>query len=258
MEGLDLLKDAEDDGVLSSTSLQILNTNDIGLDIEAALGTPALQVESSEVVLVTVLGDDSGSIANAHNEDIVRNGYNLVLEALTDKDKLSQAQIDSILLHICFLNSGDLHDYRPVENAIRLDDTNYRGSGGTPLYDQAVIVLGKVVAKAQEFMNNGVAVRTVTLIVTDGHDEGSKRATPKDVAQIMKDVLASETNVVAAMGIDDGWTDFTAIFTEMGIKPEWILTPGNTEEEIRKAFQVFSQSAQVVSRGAVLGGGFGV
>ncbi len=255
MEAITLLEDAKDDGALSVTSLQTLTALDVGADIEAALGTPALDVESSKVVLFTVLGDDSGSIANANNEQVVRDGYNLVLDALTDGSRLSQSQIDSTLIHTCFLNSGDLHEYRPVSNAIRLDDTNYRGTGGTPLYDQTAIVLAKVLAKAQEFANEGIAVRTVTLIVTDGHDESSRRATARDVARVMTDVLAAETNIVAAMGIDDGgYTDFRAVFTEMGIRDEWILTPGNTPAEIRSAFQVFSQSAQAASQAATLGG----
>jgi len=36
----------------------------------------------------------------------------------------------------------------------------------------------------------------------------------------------------------------------MGIRDEWILTPGNSEAEIRKAFRVFSQSAVRASQGA--------
>ncbi len=46
----------------------------------------------------------------------------------------------------------------------------------------------------------------------------------------------------------------------MKIRDEWILTPGNSDSEIRKAFQVFSQSAVRVSQSAGnLGslGGFG-
>lgn len=249
-EGLDLLQDAKEDGVLSGTSLQTLSALDIGAEIEAALGTPALQIESSEVVLVTLMIDDSGSIKNANNEQIVRDGYNLVLDALTDSSRLSQAQIDSILIHTCYLNGGDLYEYRPVINADRMDTNNYHGSGGTPLYDQSVVLLGKIIAKAQEFANEGVAVRTVTLIVTDGHDESSRRATARDVSQVMKDALAAETNIVAGMGIDDEWTDFKQVFSEMGVRDEWILTPGNTANEIRSAFQIFSQSAQQASRTA--------
>ena len=257
-EGIDLLEDAKEDGSLSGASLQTLNNLDIGADIENALGTPALDVESSEVVLVTLLIDDSGSITHGNNEQVVRDGYNLVLDALTDTTRLSQAQIDSILIHCCYLNGGDLYEYRPVANAERMDGSNYRGSGGTPLYDQSVVLLGKVIAKAQEFANEGVAVRTVTLIVTDGHDEGSRRATARDVATVMKDVLLSEVNIVAGMGIDDGWTNFRQVFSEMGLCDEWILTPGNTATEIRAAFQLFSQSAQQASKTAAFSsmGGF--
>ena len=258
-KGLTLLNDAEEEGALSGGSLQTLKALDIGAEIEAALGTPALDVESSEVILVTILGDDSGSINYANNEQVVRDGYNFVLESLTDTSRLSKSQIDSILIHTCMMNKGDLHEYRPVLNAIRLDDTNYHGSGGTPLYDQTAIVLAKVLAKAQEFANEGIAVRTVTLVVTDGHDEGSRRATARDVARVMKDVLEAETNIVAAMGIDDGGnTDFRAVFSEMGLRDEWILTPGNTAAEIRTAFQMFSQSAQQASQNATFSsmGGF--
>ena len=44
--------------------------------------------------------------------------------------------------------------------------------------------------------------------------------------------------------------DLRAIFREMGIEDRWILTPGNNPSEIRKAFQVFSQSAVRASRAA--------
>ena len=52
----------------------------------------------------------------------------------------------------------------------------------------------------------------------------------------------AECHIVAAMGFSDGSTDFRQIFREMGIEDRWILTPGATASEIRKAFQVFSQS----------------
>ena len=52
------------------------------------------------------------------------------------------------------------------------------------------------------------------------------------------------------MGISDGTTDFRAVFREMGIEDRWILTPGNNPSEIRKAFQVFSQSAVRASQAA--------
>jgi hypothetical protein len=136
-----------------------------------------------------------------------------------------------------------------MAQAVRMDTKNYDPNQGTPLYDQTVVLLGTVLAKAQEFADNGVPVRTVTLLITDGADAGSYRADAKTVKSIIDDMLRAETHIVAAMGIDDGSTNFRQVFQAMGIRDEWILTPGNSDTEIRKAFQVFSQSAVRASQG---------
>jgi hypothetical protein len=60
----------------------------------------------------------------------------------------------------------------------------------------------------------------------------------------------AENHIIAAMGIDDGRTDFRQVFQDMGIRDEWILTPGNSQKDIRNAFQVFSQSAVRASQSA--------
>jgi hypothetical protein len=127
---------------------------------------------------------------------------------------------------------------------------NYDPNQGTPLYDQTLILLGTVLAKAQEFSDNGVPVRTVTLIITDGADAHSLRADAQSVASVVGDMLKAENHIIAAMGIDDSYTDFRTVFKEMGIRDEWILTPGDSDSEIRQAFQVFSQSAVRVSQSA--------
>ena len=73
----------------------------------------------------------------------------------------------------------------------------------------------------------------------------------------------TENHIIGAMGIDDGTTDFMHIFHEiMGIPEEWVLTPANTASEIRRAFNLFSQSAVRASQSAAsfsqtASGGFG-
>jgi hypothetical protein len=67
-------------------------------------------------------------------------------------------------------------------------------------------------------------------------------------------MIAQENHIVAAMGISDGSTDFRGVFRAMGIADRWILTPGNSASEVRRAFQVFSQSAVRAAAGAQLGG----
>lgn len=248
-----LLDNAHDEGALSAASMQVLTVADLGAQIQAGLGVSIDDVEASEVVLVTLMPDDSGSIRFAGNADAVRAGQNLVLDAL----RASRQQGD-VLVHTRYLNGHVLHPYCPLSSAVRMDASNYDPSLGTPLYDQSVVLLGTVLAKAQELADHGVPCRTVTLLITDGADAGSVRATAADVATLVRDMQRAECHVVAAMGIDDGSTDHRAVFRSMGIEDRWILTPKNSDGEIRRAFQVFSQSAVQASQTAAVGnlGGF--
>ncbi|MDJ0616227.1 MAG: hypothetical protein QNJ63_05635 [Calothrix sp. MO_192.B10] len=245
-----LFQSAQSQGLLSNNSMQALNVFDIGAQIQAGLGIDVDDVMASEVVLVTIMPDDSSSIEYGGNTAVVRAGHNTILDALVNCN-----QKDSILVHNRYLNGFVLYPYCPVSQAVRMDGKNYNPRQGTPLYDQTVVLLGTVLAKAQEFEDNGVPVRTVTLIITDGADMHSQKATAKTVRAIVNDMLQAENHIIAAMGIDDGGqTDFRQVFQEMGIRDEWILTPGNSQKEIRQAFQVFSQSAVQISQSASLGG----
>lgn len=240
----ELFRNAQEEGTLSPEAMQALSAADLGAQIQAGLGVSVDDVPSSEVVLVTMMPDDSGSIgAVAQNVQAVRDGHNAVLEALA-----RSRQAEGVLVHTRYLNGHVLYPYCVLDRAVRMDSKNYRACNGTPLYDQSVVLLGTVLAKAREFTEAGVAVRTVSLLITDGLDEHSTRARATDVKAIVDDMRRAETHVVAAMGIDSGGTPFRKVFREMGIEDRWILTPGNTPSEIRRAFQVFSQSAAQISQ----------
>ena len=244
------------EGTISQQTLLALTILDLGAQIQAGLGVCADDVPASEVVLVTQMPDDSGSMQHGQNAQLARDGHNQVLDAL-----VASKQKESILAHTRYLNGHVLFPYRPVANAVRMDAANYQPDLGTPLYDQAMVLLGTVLAKAQEFAQAGVQARTVTLILTDGGDCGSQRHRAGDVALLVRDLLRMETHVVAAMGLYDGDTDFRKVFHQMGIEDRWILTPGAGAQEIRRAFRLFSQSALRASQvaqafGAASAGGF--
>ncbi|NER00900.1 MAG: hypothetical protein F6K30_30120 [Cyanothece sp. SIO2G6] len=232
-----LFQSAHDDGLLSNASMQALNVTDIGAQIQAGLGIHVDDVMSSEVVLVTIMPDDSGSIRFSGNAAVVRAGHNTILDALS-----TTQQQENILIHNRYLNGTVLYPYCPLSQAVRMDDKNYDPNKGTPLYEQTIILLGTVLAKTQEFSDNGVPVRTVTLVITDGAD-GSSHVPPAKAKSVVDDMLRSENHIIAAMGIEDGHTDFKQVFRSMGIRDEWILTPGNSKNDIKQAFQLFSQSA---------------
>lgn len=237
-------------GVLSNEALVAINISDLGADINAAMGISIDDVQSSEVTLLSMLIDDSGSIRFVSgNTEAVRLGHNTIIEALS-KTK----QKDGILAMCSCLNTGLLYPYTPVDQAAQMDTQNYNPQGGTPLYDKTIVTLGSVIAKCQDLMDNGIACRTVTILVSDGADNsyipGSSNHGAAKVKKIVNDMLRAENHIVAALGINDGQTDFRAVFSEMGIRDEWILTTANTPSEIRKAFVMLSQSAQRASQAA--------
>jgi hypothetical protein len=256
-----VLQQAVEDQGLSAATGKLLSAPDVGEQIQDAIGIEADSVESSEVTLVTFLVDDSGSISAAGNEQAVRDGHNLVIDAL-----VGTKQKKGILMHTRYLNGTVLFPYQKIEDAVRMDKLNYAAMGGTPLYDQAVVALGSVIAEAQQLTQNGIQVRSVTVIVTDGHDEHSKRNTAPDVKKVVRDM--GEDHIVAAIGIDDGSTDFRRVFGGMGIQDKWIIVVDPNDQktqqsEIRRAFQMVSQSAVRASQGAAnfsktAMGGFGV
>ena len=238
-----------EDGLLSRGGMGTLQVTDIGAQIQAGLGVDVNDVTTSEVTLVTLLIDDSASIRAAGNEGIVRNGHNFVIDALKDA-----RAANGILAHCRYLNGTVLYPYDLIERAPLMTNANYHANGSTPLYDQTVVTLGTVVAKIGEFEGANVPARAITLIVTDGADMGSRFHTASSVRPLVEDLLRREDHIVAGLGISDGCTDFRQVFTEMGVPDAWILTPANSEKEIRAAFRLFSQSAVRASQAAVLGG----
>ncbi|MBU2036718.1 hypothetical protein KJ866_00710 [Patescibacteria group bacterium] len=256
-----LFSTAKAEGELSAGAINALTVVDLGAQIQPALGISALDVQASEVVIVSMKIDDSGSISAAGNEQSVRDGHNIVVDALGESK-----QIDNILVQTSYLNGKILYPYVLLDQAKRMDGRNYQANGGTPLYDETMVLLATVMVKYLEFADQGVPARTISLIVTDGRDEHSRKVLdPAPIKKVVTEMLKKERHIIAGMGIGQTQDDkdfFRDIFQRMGLRDEWILTPDNTPSEIRKAFQVFSQSSVRASRSAAsfsktAAGGFG-
>src|SRR5262245_44932704 len=141
-----LLKTAHQQGTLSAQAMTALDVVDLGAQIQAGLGVAVDDVAASEVVLVTMMPDDSGSIASAGNERAVCDGHNLVLDALA-----ASRQAGDVFVHTRYLNGHVLYPYASLDQAVRMSGRNYDANKGTPLYDQTLVLLATVLAKSQEF-----------------------------------------------------------------------------------------------------------
>lgn len=270
----DLFQSAQNDDVIGQDAFDALQVVDLGTKIGDALGTPADQFQQDEVVLVAVLIDDSGSIRFCGNTEPVADSHNEVIEALTESK-----QQDNILFHSRLLSGEIINPFVSIDQAVRLQTGpggNYNPNSGTPLYDETVAFWGTILAKSQEFSDQGVPVRTISLILTDGSDQhstqfyeyeddpniGHWRAPKKGVNALATDLLRQECHILSGMGVadddDDQYqTDFRTVFQRMGIRDEWIVVvkqAGRSKEEfrseLRKQCQVFSQSAVRASQSA--------
>jgi len=254
-----LFQAAHEDDAIGQQSLNALQIVDLGAKIADAMGTPADQFQQSEVILLAILVDNSGSIRFAGNSDAVRDGCNTIIGALTESK-----QQDNIMALIRLLSpisgmagSEVLYPYGLIDDAPKLDQHNYNPNEGTPLYDETLVFLGSVLAKAQEYADQGIPCRTISLIITDGADQhspthcGGRGTTPDKVKVLVEDMLRQENHIIGAMGIkDDDGVDYNLIFKSMGLRDEWISTPKSDPTSIRKQCQVFSQSAVRASQSA--------
>lgn len=243
-----IMNEAISDGLLSSSSQATLsNFPDLNAQIQQGLGVTPDEIATKDVVLVSMLIDDSGSIRFASQSDAVRQGHNLVLDSIQESK-----QEDNVLVHVRYLNGTVLTPYVRVQDAAKMTTHNYNPNGGTPLYDETVVFLASIAAKYQEFQSAAVPCRCITLIVTDGVDEHSYRSNDRDVKHIVTDLLKTEDHIIATMGIGDDKDQWDPVFEGMGIPEDWRLTPSTSGHDIRAAFSMFSKSAVRVSQSGVV------
>lgn len=234
-----LLVDAAANGDINAQTANILTSAATLSQIKKGEGVTADTYPHGAVRIITMLLDDSPSIEENGNTDHVIDGHNQIISGLLGSSQ--KQQLETI---VCCrtLNAGVLYGYKRLVDVPKLTRSLFSTSGSTPLFDQAIVTFGGVIAKVQEFENAGVPARTWTMIMSDGGDYRSKHK-PADVMTVVKE-LNSEQHTVLALGVSDGTTDFTQVFLAMGIKrPKIDVVNGKDAAALRRMFNQASQSA---------------
>lgn len=234
-----------------SHGLQNLVTGNLGaVVIAGAAGKDAEDIVASDVLLVTLLVDASSSIHARGLEDAVRDGANMLADALSHT-----RERDAILMALWTFNDDVrvVHSYVGLDDVTRLDKTNYAGVGCTRLFDTWCDALTANVLYAQRLRDSGTPCKSIVVVVTDGEDVGSKRRAA-DCKRISQDVLASEQFTLAFVGVGND-VDFHAVARDMGVPDGCVTVQAQaTPSAIRKVFRMVSQSAVRASQGIVAPG----
>lgn len=242
-----LLSSAQNVGTISAQTAQMITGNLGAVVIAGAAGKDTEDIVASDVMLVTLLVDASSSIHGRNLEDAVRDGQNLLVDAL------SQArERDSILMALWTFNDDIrvVHSYVGLDDVTRLDAKSYQAVGSTRLYDTWCDALAANVAYAQQLRDAGTPCKSVVVVITDGEDVGSRRRTT-DCANISRDLLASEQFTLAFVGVGTD-VDFHAVARAMGIPDGSVTVQAQaTPAGLRKVFHLVSQSTIRASQGMV-------
>ncbi len=243
----ELLAAAVADGIVSKQSI----TGNLGAVVIAGAAGKALEdITSSDVTLITLLVDASGSIHDRGLEAAVREGQNALVDAFA-----GAKERDSVLLALWTFNSQlDVkHAYLPVDESHRLDAKSYRASGGTRLYDTWCDALTANVAYAQRLRDGGTPCRSVVVVVTEGEDVGSQR-TAGECERLSRDLLASEQFTLAFVGVGSS-VAFADVAKAMGVPAGCVLVQKDaTPSALRAAFMMVSRSAIRASQGRIAPG----
>lgn len=199
------------------------------------LGASPEDIRRTECYLLLVVLDDSGSMRGAERE--AGEAFNAFLKDYKQAKKSEEISSD-VLIAVATLNRGLIYPYTRIENARSLD--SYYAGGNTPLYDVTLKAEGLQIAKTTELALYGVAVKTVTLLITDGCDEGSY-APASEVKRVLKSIQQDRNHIVG--GIYRGWAR-KSTFTEMGIPAKWVLDGGSGGRDLLNAFSRFSKASR--------------
>lgn len=241
-----ILGEAAAEGVISPGSLQVIDIDDTVL--AGAGGIDIDEIVATEVILMTFIYDDSGSISFAGLAGSVIIGQNEMIDSIA-----VSKQKDGILMAQWKLGSAAelVHSYLPIDQAAKLDGSNYDPRSGTALYDVWLDALAANVAYAQKLRSGGIPVRSIAAIITDGMNEHSRKYDIGDCRRVNQELLMSEQFALAFVGVGNSQSDedrFRQVALEMGFPDGSILTAsGMTEQErksaMRRVFGLVSQSA---------------
>lgn len=218
--------------------------------IAGAAGKAAEDIVASDVLLVTLIVDASSSIHARGLEDSVREGANMLVDALN-----ATRERESVLMALWSFNDDTrvIHSYVGLDDVTRLDKKNYAGVGCTRLYDTWCDALTANVVYAQRLRDSGTPCKSIVVVVTDGEDVGSKRRAA-ECKRISEQLLASEQFTLAFVGVGTD-VDFHKVARDMGVPDGCVAVQAQTTPSaIRSVFRMVSQSAIRASQGLVAPG----
>lgn len=200
-----------------------------GLDDYSGKNTSIDDIENENVTLMMIGIDCSGSMYT--HESTMRKCLSDFRDALADSKDANEILISRAnFSHNCD-PARDISGYKHIEEL----DTSFSALGQTAMYDCIVNGTKEMMAYREYLRKEGVRVKAVFAIFSDGYDNSSRHS-KSDARRCIEDLNREEiTTAFISFG-----GDAQREAQDCGFKN--ILTTQNTASELRKAFDCLSKS----------------
>lgn len=213
-----------------------LDIDGLGADIEAQ-NTAIDDLESENVNLMLIGIDGSGSMSSYRND---------MMQCLTDfKEALenSKEANEILVARADFASDIDIGGYKAIDEF----DTSFSAGGCTAMYDAVVEGSAKMLEYRKYLRDQGVRVKCVFAIFSDGYENGSKA-----------DVAAAR-QAIANLNREEITTAFISFGSDAKVEAQKLgfvnmLEVGSSASELRKAFNCLSKSVIESSKSVVADG----
>lgn len=213
-----------------------LDIDGLGADIESQ-NTAIDDLESENVNLMLIGIDGSGSMSSYRND---------MIQCLSDfKDALenSKEANEILVARADFSSDINIGGYKAIDEF----DTAFSAGGCTAMYDAVVEGAAKMLEYRKYLRDQGVRVKCVFAIFSDGYENGS-RADVSDARQAIANLNREEiTTAFISFGSDAKVEAQKLGFVNM-------LEVGSSASELRKAFNCLSKSVIESSKSVVADG----
>jgi uncharacterized protein YegL len=193
---------------------------------------------------VTLVIDDSASIANAGNTEAIMVGA----DAMVKQFRQEEASGERVLISMSTLNGGVVYPFVRPNEAKLLSEVGYSPVGTTPLHDALVESVAEITMKVGEAAVEGAACYSSIIILTDFEDYGSKRSA-SECAEVLTDYPRNDRNQIQAIGVRvQGSPNYQTYLPAIGLDPKYIhessTDPADISAKCKRASRLSVQAVK--------------
>lgn len=244
---------------VSQNSISAQTADDIleALDdiaIAGAVGVDPDDIDSEEIMLISVAIDASGSMFN--ERDTVIDSYNN--HFLAPLRGAKNAESIHVALWVFSDQNGNpdtycrlIHGYVPVTQALELTPDNYNPSGQTPLNMSVHRCMSGIVSYGQTLRDEGTNTKCAIVVFSDGYENVSGvNFSDARISRMADDLLRQEIYILSYCYFGPE-SDAAKTANKIGFPQRHSIAVDKTDSEIRRVFGQASSSLVSASQNQV-------